>query len=383
MAKKEKENSKKEMTSEEYRQEADEHMDTLKNEWKLFAKTGIFVLAAGIAVIIMCIAWFANNRQVTGRGMSIQTAGSDFELASAGTASGKWDDKFEVAPTPGVERNIGEAIYSATDGGHTSISWTITADSNMNNVNNDTNIGISPGDRGKITFYIIAQKKGTLNITLDISLKGWGTDENSNNVAVTDDLQELLEGHILLFAGYDEGNNTYKGWISKDAAPWTLVSEDGFKLVLSEGDNDKYTLTWTADVEEEKVYPVTIYWIWPEVLGEYIFKDQTYIENCLVLFPDDANTLSGIPSGLFAAMCNTADRLLSNRYFKWALSSDDNSESLKSEFVSLVTEALLNGMRNGENSALTKYGKVCSYYNMADQYLGENVRYLELKVDAQ
>ena len=70
-------------------------------------------------------------------------------------------------------------------------------------------------------------KDGPLKVTLELVLAGYqiaDDKKNAENVTkndlteVTDpSLQQLLEGHILLFAGYNEKAGCYKGWISQDA----------------------------------------------------------------------------------------------------------------------------------------------------------------------
>ena len=57
-------------TAAEYRQAADEHARTLKDFWKDFLVSGLFVLAA-IVAIFACLAWFAANNRVSATGSGI------------------------------------------------------------------------------------------------------------------------------------------------------------------------------------------------------------------------------------------------------------------------------------------------------------------------
>lgn len=67
------ENKKKEeLTPEEYRQMAQDQIEHYKQQWKVFLRTGIFVLVALVAIIIACIAWFVSNNRVTGSTGTIQ-----------------------------------------------------------------------------------------------------------------------------------------------------------------------------------------------------------------------------------------------------------------------------------------------------------------------
>ena len=162
-----------ELTPEEYRKKAQEEIQNYKHQWKIFIRTGIVVLAAAIAIIIACIAWFVSNNKVTGSGIGIRSAGSDFELAADAGAGGKnsagaYDNLLEASP--GTEETLGNKSYITTDGSHTSITWSIVNESNMRN--NENHLGIEPGTSGMLRFYIISHKDGALNVTLDLGLTG-------------------------------------------------------------------------------------------------------------------------------------------------------------------------------------------------------------------
>ena len=366
-----------EVTAEEYRQKAQEQIHELKDQWKIFFRTGIIILAAVIVIIAVSIAWFTMNNQVEATGTSIQAAGSEFELAAAGT-DGTYDKLLEVSPGAGLE--VGNKNYLSTDGSHTSISWAITADSNMRNESGQPQ-GIEPGSSGKMTFYIISHKEGLLDVKLNLSFTGYqATEENvstANLKEIDGTAQQLLEGHILLFAGYDEKLNSYKGWISKDAGSWSMdLGTEGKTISLQEDGNGE--LTWkTENAKKDKAYPVTVYWIWPERLESYLRKADTYTGRYPLLFPEDAgenNTgnPSALPSNLFAKMCETGTNEGSNRYFRW-----ENQET----FRGTVTADRLKGLRNNFHSVI--YREAAAYYDSADQYLGKNVQYVKLKLTAE
>ena len=363
---------KEELTPEEYRQQARDEISEVKAEWKVFLRTGIIMFAALVAIIIACIAWFVSNNKVTISGTKVQSAGSEFELAAAakpdsGSSAGVYDNLLAVQP--GTETSIGDKKFLATDGSHTSITWAITGDSNMNN--NNTEDGIEPGASGKMTFYIISQKDGPLSVTLDLTLTGYTGEETSDLQEANEKAQQLLKGHVLLFAGYDSNTHSYKGWISEDAGSWSMALDSG-GCVLSRAENGK--LTWSVqNANKGTAYPVTIYWVWPEMLGSYLVKDQSSIGKRPILFPEDWNEsskhLTELPETLFATMCNSEDN---NRYFYWKESKD---------FTETVKAEKLNQMRTNFNPVM--YGTLAVYYNQADEYLGSNVRFVKLKLDAQ
>ena len=381
---------KEELTAEEYRQKAQKQIELLKNQWKIFFRTGIIVIAAFIVMIVASIAWFVSNTRVDATGVAIQPADMPFDLAAAGTESnasadrGMYDKLLTVSP--GALREIDEKKYWSTDGSHTSICWAVTPESNMNNTGEDGKpTGIEPGSYGKMTFYIIPNKDGSLKVTLDLVLTGYQIADNKKNEAnvpqndlteVTDpSLQQLLEGHVLLFAGYNEKAGCYKGWISRDAEEWSMRLGSETEAAVLESKSGK--LTWNnTNAKKDTAYPVTIYWIWPERLESYLRKADGYSGKNPLLFSEDPsseeNELSALPENLFETMGEVEENSSSNRYFRW-----EDSE----KFQENVTKDTLSQIREKFNPAL--YSIVAAYYDSADQYLGKNVQYVQLKLDAQ
>lgn len=381
---------KEELTAEEYRQKAQKQIELLKNQWKIFFRTGIIVVAAFIVMIVVSIAWFVSNTRVDATGVAIRPADMPFDLAAAGTESsvsadrGMYDELLTVSP--GASREIKGKKYWSTDGSHTSICWAVTPESNMNNTGEDGKpTGIEPGSYGKMIFYIIPNKDGPLKVTLELVLAGYqiaDDKKNAENVTkndlteVTDpSLQQLLEGHILLFAGYNEKAGCYKGWISRDAGVWRMSLGSGTEAAVLEVKSGK--LTWNnTDAQKDTAYPVTIYWIWPERLESYLRKADGYSGKNPLLFPEnrssEENALLALPENLFATMSKVEKNSSSNRYFRW----EDSAK-----FQENVTKDTLSQIREKFNPAL--YSMVAAYYDSADQYLGKNVQYVQLKLDAQ
>lgn len=381
---------KEELTAEEYRQKAQKQIELLKNQWKIFFRTGIIVVAAFIVMIVVSIAWFVRNTRVDAMGVAIRPADMPFDLAAAGIKSdedadrGIYDKLLTVSS--GALREIDGKKYWSTDGSHTSICWAVIPESNMNNTGEDGKpTGIEPGSYGKMTFYIIPNKDGPLKVTLDLVLTGYQiTDgkKNEENVTkndlteVTDpSLQQLLEGHVLLFAGYNEKAGCYKGWISRDAGEWSMRPSSETEAAVLESKSGK--LTWNnTNAKKDTAYPVTIYWIWPERLESYLRKADGYSGKNPLLFPEnlssEENALLALPENLFATMSKVEKNSSSNRYFRW----EDSAK-----FQENVTKDTLSQIREKFNPAL--YSMVAAYYDSADQYLGKNVQYVQLKLDAQ
>ena len=390
---------KKDHTPEEYREKAQEQIQDLKDQWKTFFRTGPIVIAAAIVMIAVSIAWFVSNTKVDATGVQIRAAGSEFDLAAEAktdveSATGAYDNLLDVSP--GATLSIEDKKFGYTGEGKTSISWAITDDSNMQN---NKDLGIEPGSSGKLTFYIISHKDGPLSVNINLTftgyhVEGWNSTAATNTAVNLSDLkeldkttQQLLEGHVLFFAGYDEKSNSYKAWISDDAEPWNMTLENTCIKASNVGNdtesseaplltrNKDGSLTWKIDqAVSEAAYPVTIYWVWPEMLESYLGKEQN--TRYPLLFPKDSSetyNLCTLPQNLFTTMCTTGNSdVKSNRYFRW-----EDQETFKTT----VTADKLSQMRNKYNPAV--YGAIAAYYNLADQYLGRNVQYAKLTLDAQ
>lgn len=369
-------NNKENLTSGGYRQDAQNRINKLKGEWKTFGRTGIIATVAAIAIIVGSIAWFYVNDKVGLTGTDIHASGGEYDLAAGGqeTDKGVYDSLLDVPQGKKIILDDGIS-YMATDDSNTAITWAITKNSN---VLNNAELGLEPGASGSITFYIIPHKDGLLSVNLNLTITGYTGDEtiksSANLKEIDSAAQQLLEGHLLLFAGYDKGSNTYKGWISDDATSWTISLDDKDSVSLSR--NEIGNIVWTAEnAKKETAYPVTVYWIWPEVLESYLVKSGSYAGSRPILFAQDqtdgaVSSPDVLPKDLYKTMSKVDGT--SNRYFRW-----DNTETFREN----VNESKLSGMRTRFNPVV--YGSMTSYYNSADQYLGENVRYARLKVESR
>ena len=195
-----------------------------------------------------------------------------------------------------------------------------------------------------------------------------------------------------MFAGYDEKKNSYKGWISQDGDPWTMSLDDTSSIDTSSLDkpslsqNKNGELIWSNEnATAEKAYPVTVYWIWPELLESYLRNAASYTGTRPLLFPAEpeqnnegttVNSLEALPSKLFEKMCKApsdeSSLVKSNRYLRWETAA---------VFKDNVTKETLEQIRAHYNSVL--YGNVAAYYDLADQYIGSNVQYVKLTLNAK
>ena len=127
---------KKEMTADELRKLAAEHGEKVHNLWIIFGMTGVVMIAAIGVIAAICVAWFANNREVGAHGMSVQSSlESRFELAAKGTndSNGFWDEQFLSSVSKGDIETISEQSFRVTSNENNSIRWAITENSHIGN----------------------------------------------------------------------------------------------------------------------------------------------------------------------------------------------------------------------------------------------------------
>ena len=113
-------------TAAEYRQAANEHARTLKDFWKDFLASGLFVLAA-IVAIFACLAWFAANNRVSATGSTIGAKADRYTL----TAEGEGESDAHVGYYERSDRTADEK--KTIEGLDTTDAMTVTLASNLNN----------------------------------------------------------------------------------------------------------------------------------------------------------------------------------------------------------------------------------------------------------
>lgn len=359
-----------------------EEIKTYKREigYRLF-----IVFVSATVLITVSVAWFANNRQVQANEMAIQPSAEGFEIASEGSKgiydkNGVLSEGF-TSPSETFTTFDGNTLNGfKTSGEHAFISWAVNDSSNMENLDKNSESYLVPGSMGSMKFYIIPGASGELTVNLQLTLQG--LKENQDNPGTYIDVdkisQNLLEHHLLLFAGKED--DSYNHWISPDSDGWrkqTGETLNGIDLDYTHNESNataklsydpsNNNLEWSgSNLIENTAYPVTIYWIWPEVLGQFIFADAR--NNQPTLFPDNY-----LPDNLFSNMAKVEGDSSSNDYMMWNNSIDS--------FRNDVTTDNLISLRNGTGN-MTVYQKISVYYNRADQYIGENIRYVRLTLDA-
>ena len=222
--------------AEGYRAVADEHAQTLKDFWKRFMVSGLFVVAA-LVIILACLAWFLNNSQVKAAGVGVDTAGARFAISSDGTQQGIYD--WEA----------GKAGLDVVD------SMNVSATSNLANLGAGDVLG--PGSYGQLTFTVTPYASDLGNVQIDISRELTG----KQGAAVSDTVKALASGHLLFFESRD-ANGYYESPIL------------GSQLIIAASD--------FHDASGKTTKPVTktLYWVWPEYIQNFVYTgNANYYKN--------------------------------------------------------------------------------------------------------
>ena len=166
-------------------------------------------------------------------------------------------------------------------------------------------------------------------------------------------LNGLLSGHILLFRGLDD---------TKGYSKWIEVPDSGnpsFKIEASEFQNagattDSQSNSASGSFTKDMPYKVTLYWIWPKYFRNYIYGSRnTYGD----LFTDVSDKNADYTE-LLKFVNNSSNK---DKLFYGAKDSDDPS-SIKADMEDTV------------------FNTWSSYYDLADEYIGNNVKYVFVNV---
>jgi hypothetical protein len=359
---------------------------TVQQYRRSFKHTLLLTVTTFIAIVCVCSAWFLNNQRVSADGIHIQSTSIGFELATVGTegafspqiwdGEGGWTDLWDQGSEIVIDNKQGKS----TAGDTPQVSWMMSTDSNLGNSGDMDEPGIYPGSSGSLTFYVIPHAAGTLQLTFTLNLELYqeATEETGFKVtkeimaaqedvptaatteiqlAKQDDVivQSLLEGHLLFFQNKTEAG-LLEDWIS--------------------GDTFEATITAKADQDGNVIpVPVTIYWVWPYVLGQELLPASRLSQlGWSSLFTQETQKALALDMQNLDENGNTREPGETNgRYFV-----SDGGTDMKSSEVQEMVAAVYSG-----TYATTVYAQLSNYYNNADQYIGEHARYVRLVLTAQ
>lgn len=236
----------------------------IENNKRKVARSIIFIAAAAIAFIAICIAWFVSNNRVSGTSGTVSAKYSGIEIGSEGKA-GVHDDLLQ-----GIKNGITsyspeeKEEHDTSQGG--SINWMLSENSNMKNYKdgdsfNETTgaeyrkeYAMEPGTKGKLDFFIKPYEAGYLSLDFSLDISPFHIEPDNNPVSVENDTVEagLLSGHILYFLGEKQSDeNTIK---------YTWIKEGKFQIEI-------------PNAEKGKKYNYSIYWVWPLNLSTILLNN--------------------------------------------------------------------------------------------------------------
>lgn len=323
------------MTAAEYRQAADEHVRTLKDFWKDFLVSGLFVLAA-IVAIFACLAWFAANNRVSATGGTIGAKADRYTL----TAAGEGESGAHVGYYERSERTPEEKY--AIDGLDTTDAMTVTLGSNLNN---ETAGSLYPGARGKITFTVKPLVDDLNGVTINLSrvLKVTGNVVVEDGKTLTSDAQTLLglaKGHLLFFTSCQNGY--YSG----------RVVDSKIRI-----DKSEFCKKGSSETTESK--EVSLYWVWPEYFQNFVLTGNTNYYKNLFAAAGDAKSDYG------------------------ALQADMNAHKANYFYGAANGTSAANAPAVSADMSFSDAAICSALYNNADEQIGNKVEYIQLRISAQ
>ena len=286
---------------------ADEHAQTLKDFWKRFMVSGLFVVAA-LVIILACLAWFLNNSQVKATGVGVDTAGARFAISSGGTQHGIYDQE------------AGGTGLDVTD------SMNVSSTSNLVNLSSGGVLG--PGSYGQLTFMVTPYANDLGSVQIDISREFKG----KQGAAVPDTVKALASGHLLFFESRDA--NGYYG-----------------SPIL----NGQLTIAASDFRDSGALKPVTktLYWVWPEYIQNFVYTGNANYYNNLFATDD-----TKYPAGQsYAAMQTYINNRQSSFY---SIASGQTVPDLSGTMAS----AELSACAAAYNKADDQIGNAVEYYQV-------------------
>lgn len=320
------------MTAAEYRQAADEHVRTLKGFWKDFLVSGLFVLAA-IVAIFACLAWFAANNRVSATGSTIGAKAARYSL----TATGEGEPDAHTGyyeRTDAEKQNI--TRLDTTD------AMTVTLESNLNN---ESAGSLYPGARGKITFTVKPLVDDLNGVTINLSrvLKVTGNVVVEDGKTLTSDAQTLLglaKGHLLFFTSCQNGY--YSG----------RVVDSKIRI-----DKSEFCKKGSSETTESK--EVSLYWVWPEYFQNFVLTGNTNYYKNLFAAAGDAKSDYG------------------------ALQADMNEHKVNYFYGAANGTSAANAPAVSSSMSFSDTAICSALYNNADEQIGNKVEYIQLRISAQ
>ncbi|MBR1929857.1 MAG: hypothetical protein IJ833_00025 [Lachnospiraceae bacterium] len=341
-----------------------------------------FAAVVIIAIAVRTAAWFASNREVSGSNMVVSVQNDMFELRVAGNnvVDGNINSSINIfskadennyarglTDADGIPVEAGTGWQGAdvpagymTGEGNATIKWRLT--------NEDMKAGIGPNSQGAFTFYVVPKSTGTLTINFELGIRGYmaeqtkqedGTynvsslteistiDNSTQNAIENANAVGYLNSHILFFEERTE---------EPPYAYSKLCDKSGFQRTFE-------------NVQKDVPIPVTLYWIWPNTLGQMVFAASE--NGGRIAVAADAGEENGTTKVQLQQYLLDEATVL----FKGV----SNPKSLMSDMETVNEENIYTFNRN---KLRTNYSILSMGYNEADQAVGTRIQYMLLILTA-
>lgn len=249
---------------------AEEHIsdiDADKNKRRTaFIKFASSAVLLCLIIFVYTFSWFTMNKNADVTGGDMKSVSLPFELKTEGT------EGFLDSCLDSSYKRLGadSGVLTTADG--QSIQWLVTKENNANNYKdsetNEDDTGIHPGSNGTLRFWIVPKEQQTIKVNYNLKItpykKQYPTDSDGKTnydaepspVALGEsdkNLADYVDSHILFFRHYD--GKYYSDMI-----------DDNFEEEIKFTENDGGEL---------QPYEVTVYWVWPETLGEAVLANSS------------------------------------------------------------------------------------------------------------
>ena len=331
----------------------------IENNKRKVARSIIFIAAAAIAFIAICIAWFVSNNRVSGTSGTVSAKYSGIEIGSEGKA-GVHDDLLEIIKA-GITRYFPKEKEAHDTSQGRSINWMLSENSNMKNYKNgecfskDTGAeyrkeyAMEPGTKGQLDFFIKTYETGDLSLDFSLDISPFHIETDDKPVTVGNDTVEagLLSGHILYFLEKKQ---------SDGKIAYTWIKDGKFQIKI-------------PNAEKDKKYNYSIYWVWPLNLSTILLnKGDSFLNENAVEF-DDKDPTGGLRNTIVTDM-----EAHPNKYFFSSLTGqplDTNYDEVKK--ISKIHE---NSGKNEGTYDKQLFVDLSSYYNQADMKIGAGISFV-------
>ena len=330
----------------------------IENNKRKIVQSIVFIAAAAIALIAICMAWFVSNSRVNGTLVTVSAKYSGIEIGSEGRA-GVHDDFLQTIKKE-ITRYLPTSVeeHDTSSGG--SINWMLNESSNMKNYKYGQSFeetgakyrkdyAIEPGTKGQLDFFIKTYEDGdfSLDFSLEISPFHVESDDNTTPTTVGKDTVEagLLSGHILYFLGDDE------------KIEYTWIKDGKFNIEIQ-------------DAKKDAKYNYSIYWVWPLNLSTILLNEGDSFLNGNEVEFDDKDSTGTLRNNIVTDMAEHP-----NKYFFSSLTGQPLDTAYAE--VKEISKIHENSGKNEDN----KYDKqlfvdLSSYYNQADMKIGSGISFV-------